>query len=132
MHTQLLVFEDLKFDQNKKAYIGSKIINSINVKVLPAVTNCSLLLKIINLPHDGEISTEIRIVDSANEVLSISQYVHRNYRQDDEISGVDQGFELTLLHENTGTIFIECYINEVKTNWYPITVKMEQEIIDIT
>ncbi|MOA21833.1 hypothetical protein D3C78_1423470 [compost metagenome] len=83
-------------------------------------------MKIINLPYDGEVSTEIRIVDSTNKLLSTSQYVHRNYRSDDEIPGVDQGFEITLLHESTGTIFIECYINEKKTNWYPITVKMEQ------
>jgi hypothetical protein len=116
----------LKFDQNNKAYIGNKIINSINVKVLPAVTNCFLFLKVIDLPMEGEVTTEIRVIDSANKIMSSSLYVHRNYRQRDEYPGVDQGFELTLLHEKTGIIIIECYINEIKTNWYPITVRLNK------
>lgn len=122
MHTQLIVCNQIAVDPSARRHMLGYVINQMRVAVFPSVISFSLLLKIIDMPKEGEIPTEIRIVNSFNGVLSSQVYVHRNYRKLDAIPGVDQNFDMTVLVEKERTIFIECYINEEKTNWYPLQI----------
>lgn len=122
MNTQLIVFDQVTFDSNLKQHTGGNVINRIRIKALPCVIQLSILLKIIDIPKNGEVFSEIKIVDIHNNLLSYSSYVHRNYRQKPEIPGVDQNLTLSPLIEETGTIFIECYLDGIKVNWYPIEI----------
>lgn len=126
MHTQIIVCNNINFDNTLKQHELGIVMNRIKIKALPCVVNLSFLLKIIDIPEKGEINTEIKIVDSLSNVLMTRSYVHRNYREKDEIPGVDQDFNATILIEEIGTLFIECYINENKVNWYPVKIILEE------
>ncbi|MFD2114263.1 hypothetical protein ACFSTH_14505 [Paenibacillus yanchengensis] len=125
MHTQLLVCNQITPDVQ---YTLGTIINHIKVKVLPAVVDLPFLLKIIDMPKNEEVFTEIKITNSLGEILSTISYVHRNYRKEGEVPGVDHYFEVALLVEELGTITIECYIDDEKMNWYPIQIDIENEL----
>ncbi|MCY9764328.1 hypothetical protein M5X06_08920 [Paenibacillus alvei] len=127
MHTQIIVCNNINFDNTLKQHELGIVMNRIKIKSLPCVVNLSFLLKIIDMPVKDEINTEIRIVDSLSNILMTRSYVHRNYREKDEIPGVDQDFIATILIEEIGTLFIECYINENKVNWYPVKIILEEK-----
>lgn len=121
MHTQLIVCDQITSDVQHT--LGA-VINRVNIKALPAVVDLPFLLKIIDMPKHTEVFTEIKIANSLGEVLSTISYVHRNYRKEGEVPGVDHYFEVSLLVEEVDTIVIECFIDEVKLNWYPIQIDL--------
>ncbi|KQO10863.1 hypothetical protein [Paenibacillus sp. Leaf72] len=125
MHTQLIVCDEISFDIHKKKHVLGLVINQIKVQVLPSVVSFSYLLKITNMPINQEVLTEMKVVNSRQEILGSTTYYNRNYRTNSEIPGVDQNYDIDLLVEETGPIFLECYINDNKMNWYPIDISFE-------
>ncbi|MFB9324412.1 hypothetical protein ACFFSY_00460 [Paenibacillus aurantiacus] len=122
MHCQILICDQIRVEQ--KRHILGKVINSVSVPVFPYMIQFSLLLKIYEIPEGEDILTEFRVVDAEGRVLgSPGTFVHRNYRDAQAVPGVDQNFDLKVLVEDEGNIFLECYINQEKKNWYPIHVK---------
>jgi len=127
VHTQIIVCDDISFDNTKKKHVLGMVTNQIKVRVLPAVIKFSFLLKITNMPINQEVLTEMKIINSRQEVIGHTTYYNKNYRSNGEIPGVDQNYNIAVLVEETGPIFLECYINDNKMNWYPIDISCEEE-----
>ncbi|WP_405081976.1 hypothetical protein ACI48J_04990 [Paenibacillus chitinolyticus] len=125
MHTQVIICNEMHFDGERKTRMLGEVINQMTIQALPAVINLSLLIKIIDMPKGEEVSTEIKIIDPSNEVIGTTSYVHRNYRKPDEVPGVDQHIDYTLLIETIGTILFKIYINGDLINWYPVQIYLD-------
>ncbi|MNP63986.1 hypothetical protein D3C76_1594450 [compost metagenome] len=68
----------------------------------------------------------MKIFNSRREVLGSTTYSNKNYRKNGQVPGVDQNYDIALLIEEPGPVFIECYINSEKMNWYPIDISFEE------
>jgi hypothetical protein len=123
MQVQLVVCDKIKIEENR--HILGKVINSINIPVFPYIIKFSLLIKITNIPIGKDVLTELKVVNGlGQQISSPSTHVHRNYRNLKQIPGVDQNFDFTLLVEHEENIFLECYIDGEKKNYYPINISL--------
>lgn len=125
MNVQLLACDSINFVETSKRHHLGEVLNSITVPTLPFFLNLSIFVKILNLPVDELLDLSVRVIDSENNLLSyIGNYSIRNYRQPDQVPGIDVhfdvGFPLTVL----GDIKIIAHIDEDEYASYPINIKL--------
>jgi hypothetical protein len=110
---------------NNNKFVLGGIVNRIEVPTYPFIIKFSCLIKIAGLPELNAVQTELRIINSAREVLGpTSIHMHRNYREGNMVPGVDQYFDFKILVEQNDNIYIECIVDGELKSRYPININL--------
>ncbi|MCG7379218.1 hypothetical protein J2T19_003689 [Paenibacillus tundrae] len=114
-----------KIDVRDNQFILGRIVNKLAVPTYPFVIKFSCLIKIAGLPELDTVQTELKIVNSNAEVMGNTLLqVHRNYREDYMVPGVDQYFDFKVLVEQNENIYIECIVDGELKSRYPININL--------
>ncbi|OMF39940.1 hypothetical protein CXK86_26960 [Paenibacillus sp. BGI2013] len=122
----MLICDKIHINNNK--FVLGGIINRIEVPTYPFIIKFSCLIKIAGLPEFNTVQTELRIINSAHEILGTTMHIHRNYRERNMVPGVDQYFDFKILMEKDDNIFIECIVDGELKSSYPINI----DLVDIS
>lgn len=128
MNVQLLVCDKITNNPVKKGHQLGTVLNHITIPVLPYAIDMHLLVKIFNLPKDESVDINVKIYNAKGEIRAVSgTLVVRNYREDDQVPGVDRDIQITLVITEPEILYIRCYVNKEEAAWYPLTVRLEEE-----
>lgn len=128
LNVQLIVCDQIINNEELRGHELGRVLNHITIPVIPYVLELHILLKIFNIPKDRAVDTHFLLTNQQGEEIGrTSTTVLRNYRADDQISGVDRDFAIMPVIVETGMINIRCFVDEKEEAWYPLTVRLQEE-----
>jgi hypothetical protein len=128
MNVQLLVCDEITNNPVKKGHRLGTVLNHVTIPVLPYAIDLHLLVKIFDLPKEEGVDVTIKIYNVKGEIRGgTGTLVVRNYRENDQIPGVDRDIRITLVVTEPEILYFRCYVNEEEAAWYPMTVRLEED-----
>ncbi len=114
-----------KIDVRDNQFILGQIVNKLTVPTYPFVIQFSCLIKLTGLPELDTVQTELKVVNSNAGIMGNTLLqVHRNYRENYMVPGVDQYFDFKVLVEQNENIYIECFVDGELKSRYPININL--------
>lgn len=122
LEAQLIVCNKVNFD---KSHSIDKVLNYINVDVFPSVVNVEVFIKLSEISSIETTDLALLVIDTENNILNNSPtFAVRNYRDSDQIPGVDLDMKVQLVLLKSGNVTFELYLNQEKVAKYPLTVRI--------
>ncbi|RXZ78599.1 hypothetical protein EBB07_26170 [Paenibacillaceae bacterium] len=133
MNAQLLICDRIMFLPEEKYHVLEKVLNVIDIPVLPYAVNVSVYAKLFDISPNEPMEQFIVITDSRGVMTGNSKpQVVRNMRASDQVPGVDSSFDLTFVVSRTGIHDLTLYVNGAEQAKYPLTVRMLQQELRLT
>ncbi|SEN75739.1 hypothetical protein SAMN04487786_0197 [Paenisporosarcina quisquiliarum] len=123
MDVQLIICDSTIFD---KSHSIENVRNSVSVDTFPSIINLSTFVKIIDMPKNETIDFDLVVFDSKNNILNnASTFVLRNYREENEVPGIDFDLKVQLVILEKGNIYFKAYINRKEATSCPLYIKKD-------
>lgn len=121
MEAQIIVCNKVNFD---KSHSIEKVLNHVNVEVFPWIVNVEVFIKISEISSIETTDLALLVIDDEKNILNNSPtFAVRNYRDSDQIPGVDLDMKVQLILLKSGNITFELYLNQEKVATYPLIVR---------
>lgn len=122
MEAQLIVCKKISFD---KSHSIENVLNHVDVEVFPCILNVEVFIKLIEISSIETTDLALIVINNEKNILNNSStYAVRNYRDSDQIPGVDLDMKVQLVLLKSGVITFELYLNQEKVAKYPLTVRI--------
>lgn len=121
MKAQIIVCEKTSFD---KSHSIKNVLNHVTVDVFPCILNVEVFIKLSGISSIETTDLALIVIDDENNNLNNSpSYAVRNYRDSDQIPGVDLDMKVQMVLLKSGIIEFDLYLNQEKAASYPLTVR---------
>ncbi|WP_201716131.1 hypothetical protein [Rossellomorea arthrocnemi] len=125
MEAQMIICDKVTFDVVHK--LGS-VINTIYVDCFPCIYEVEAFVKLIGIPSTQTTDFAVGVLDSEKEIVASSDIIAvRNYRDDDQVPGIDMDLKMQLLLCKKGIINFKLLLNKNEVTSYPITVRLREK-----
>ncbi len=122
MEAQLIICKKVNFN---KIHSIEDVLNHINVSVFPCIVNIEVFIRLSEISSIETTDLSLLVIDNEKNILNNSPtFAVRNYRDSDQIPGVDLDMKVQLVLLKSGNITFELYLNQEKVAKYPLTVRI--------
>jgi len=126
MNAQMIVCDCIRMNKEEKFHELGRVLNAIKVDTFPSIYTVSVFIKLFSLSMAEEIESYLKVLDEdGNVVAFVPNLKLRNYREEDQVPGIDMSIDIDLLICQPGIYTFVLYVNDLTIASYPLTVRFQ-------